>query len=119
MRIFDCGMSWTGAFRLPEDLGDDARADGAAALADREPESLVHGDRLDELDLHVRVVARHDHLLALRELDRARLGEHLPALDLLALRPAEERTRVVAGLRVVEGLVEHLDAGDDRLRRLR
>jgi hypothetical protein len=28
--------------------------------------------------------------------DRARLGEHLPALDLLALGAAEERTGVVA-----------------------
>src|SRR5207302_2362238 len=68
IRIFCCGTgaSWS----LLDDLGDDACTDGAAALADREAKSLVHGDRLDQLDLHVRVVARHDHLLALRELDR-------------------------------------------------
>src|SRR4029077_833121 len=49
--------------------------------------------------------------------DRPRLREHLPTLDLLALRATEERPGVVAGLRGVEGLVEHLDAGDDGLRR--
>src|SRR5439155_17906407 len=57
--------------RLLLDAGHDARTDGAAALADREAEAGVHGDRLDELDLHVRVVAGHDHLLPLGELDRA------------------------------------------------
>src|SRR4051812_33898222 len=140
------------------DLRDDAGADGAAALADRETETLIHGDRLDQLDLHVRVVARHDHLLALRELDgaghirrpevelrpvaveerrvaatfvlaqhvhlgvevrvrrdRARLAENLAALHLLALRAAEQRTRVVAGLGEVERLLEHLEARDDGL----
>src|SRR5205809_3441322 len=56
---------------LLDDLGHRAGADRAAALADREAETLIHGDRLDQLDLHLRVVARHDHLLALRELDRA------------------------------------------------
>src|SRR5215210_1039420 len=147
---------------LFRDLGYDAGADGAATLADREAQALVHGDRLDQLDLHVRVVARHDHLLALRELDRAghvrraeielravvveerrvpsalvlrehvdlgvevrvrrdraRLGEHLPALDLFALGAAQERAGVVAGLGVVERLLEHLEPGDDGLRDLR
>src|ERR671935_3254537 len=70
MRILDCGMRYRRPFLL-QDVRYDARADGAAALADSEPEALVHGDRLDELDLHVRVVARHDHLLTFRELDRA------------------------------------------------
>src|SRR4051794_620923 len=143
---------------LLDDLCDDAGTDGAAALADREAEALIHGDRLDQLDLHVGVVARHDHLLALRELDRARhvrraevelravvveersvasalvlredvdlglevrvrsdrrrLRQHLAALDLLTLDAAEERTRVVACLREVERLLEHLEAGDDGL----
>src|SRR5919201_3679266 len=68
MRIF-CANEPTPPLLL--DLGDDARTDGAAALADCEPETLIHRDRLAELDLHVRVVARHDHLLALRQLDRA------------------------------------------------
>src|SRR5207237_9301555 len=47
--------------------------------------------------------------------DRAGLREHLATLDLLALDAAEERTGVVAGLREVERLLEHLEPGDDRL----
>ena len=38
--------------RLFNDLGDDAGADGAAALADGEAQALVHGDGGDELHLH-------------------------------------------------------------------
>src|SRR5581483_11113388 len=47
--------------------------------------------------------------------DRAGLREHLAALDLLALDAAEQRARVVAGLREVERLLEHLETGDDGL----
>src|SRR4051794_22215918 len=57
--------------RLFEDLGDDARADGAAALADREAHLLFETDGGDELDRHRDVVARHDHLRALGELARS------------------------------------------------
>src|SRR5829696_5231993 len=123
---------------LLDDLGDHARADGAAALADREAQAGVHGDGLDQLDLHLDVVAGHDHLGPLGQLghpghvrraevelravaveerrvtallllqdvdlrlelgvrrDRARLAEHLPPLDLLALDAAEEAAHVVA-----------------------
>src|SRR4051794_37146834 len=49
---------------LLDDLGDDPRAYGATALADREPEALVHRDRLDQLDRHLDVVAGHHHLRA-------------------------------------------------------
>src|SRR2546426_6122709 len=42
---------------------------GPATLTDGEPEALLHGDRRDQLDRHDRVVARHDHLHALRQLD--------------------------------------------------
>src|SRR3954449_5192802 len=147
--------------RLLDDLGHDARPDRAATLADGEAQALVHGDRLDELDLHLDVVARHDHLRALGQVgdaghvgraevelgpiageerrvaaalllledvdlshelrvrgDRVRLAEHLPALDLLALDPAEQTADVVAGTALVEDLAEHLDAGDDRGRRV-
>ncbi len=51
--------------------------------------------------------------------DRAGLRQHLAALDLLALRAAQQCAGVVAGLREVEGLVEHLEARDDRLLDLR
>src|SRR5256714_9317315 len=150
------------AAALLDDLGDHPRADGAPALADREAETLVHGDRLDQLDRHLNVVARHDHLGALGEVrhpghigrpevelrpipveergvaatllllqavdlglelgvrrDRARLAQHLAALDLLALGAAEEAAHVVARATLVEDLAEHLDAGHDRARGLR
>src|SRR3978361_503152 len=51
--------------------------------------------------------------------DRAGLGQHLAALDVLALDATEQAARVVAGLALVERLVEHLDAGDDGLLGLR
>src|SRR6187200_3028711 len=144
MRIFCCATIPSFLYLL-RDLGDDAGADRATTLADGEPKSLVHGDRLDQLHRHLRVVARHDQLLALRERDLARhvrraevelravlgeerrvaatlllaedvdlsvevrvrrdragLREHLATLDLLALDTAEQRARVVAGLRRVE-----------------
>src|SRR3954464_2130114 len=100
MRIFCAISEPTPPLLL--DLGDDARTHGAATLADCEPETLVHRDRLAELDLHVRVVARHDHLLALRELDRAR---HVRRPE-VELRPvAVEERRVAATL----FLREHVD----------
>src|ERR1035441_10157983 len=52
---------------LLDDLRDPAGADGAAALANREPEAFLHGDRLDQVDVHVGPVARHDHLGAFRQ----------------------------------------------------
>src|SRR5690606_8153131 len=60
------------AFRpLLGDLRDDAGADRATALADREALLLFQRDRRDELDGHRDVVARHDHLHVLRQLDAA------------------------------------------------
>src|SRR5262249_32464203 len=41
----------------------------ATALADGEAETFFHGDRRDQLDLHLHVVTRQDHLHALRDLD--------------------------------------------------
>src|SRR4051794_20781037 len=52
-------------------VGHDSRADGATALSDGEPQTLVHGDRLDQLDLHLGVLARGDELAALGEVDDA------------------------------------------------
>src|SRR5262245_48634709 len=57
---------------LLEDLRDDAGADGAAALADRKPQTLFHRDRGDQLHLHLDVVPRHHHLGVRRQLHRAR-----------------------------------------------
>src|SRR5438132_7905120 len=56
---------------LLHDLDDPAGAHGTAALADGEAQALVHGDGLDELDVHGGVVARHDHLGALGQGDVA------------------------------------------------
>src|SRR5204863_7230978 len=55
------------ARRLLDDLRDPAGADGAAALADREPEVLLHGDWLDQVDVFVGTVARRDHFGSLGE----------------------------------------------------
>src|SRR6476620_4176325 len=56
---------------LLDDLRDDARADGATAFTDGEAQAFFHGDRGDQLDGDRHVVARHDHFLVLRQLDRA------------------------------------------------
>src|SRR5690606_17434933 len=67
---------WTGPVprhcasgELLEDLRDRAGADGAATLTDREALSLFDGDGLNQLDRHLRGVAGHDHLGALRQRD--------------------------------------------------
>src|SRR4026207_9298 len=124
MRIFWCAMWSTGPYPLLEDAGADAGADGAPALAEGEAEALIHGDRLDQLDLHVRVVAGHDHLLPLGQLDRA---GHVRRPE-VELRPvAVEERRVAPALVLREdvhlglevrvrrdraGLREHLAALD-------
>src|ERR1700755_3210139 len=56
---------------LLDDLGDDACADGLAALADGEALLLLERDGPDELDRDLHVVTRHHHLDLLGELDRA------------------------------------------------
>ena len=137
---------------------DGAGTDGPATLADGEPLADLDGDRGDQFDAHLDVVAGHDHLgpvgqpdgpghvgraqvelrpVAVVErgmaaalllgqdvdlggelgvgLDRAGLGQDLAALDLLALDAPDEAADVVAGLTLVEQLLEHLDAGDHDL----
>ena len=44
-------------------------------------------------------------------LDAARLGQHLPPLHLGPLDPAQEAAHVVAGLALIQGLLEHLHPG--------
>src|SRR5438132_3981744 len=51
-------------------------------------------------------------------LDRAGLGQHLAALDLLALDAAQQAADIVARLARIQQLVEHLDAGHDGLARV-
>src|SRR5688572_2725410 len=143
---------------LFRDLGNDAGADRATALADGEAEAFLARDGRDQLDVHRDVVARHHHLDALRQRhhagdvrgaevelrpvvaeergvatallllqhvdlglellvrgDRPRLGQHLAALDLLALDAAEQEADVVTRPALVEQLAEHLDARAGRL----
>src|SRR5207302_2690133 len=57
---------------LLQDLGDHAGTHGAAAFADREPQLLLHRNRRDQLDRHLRVVPRHHHLHPRRQLHRPR-----------------------------------------------
>src|SRR2546426_789407 len=68
MMMFSRGI----ASALLQDLGGHAGADGAAAFADRKPQLLLHRDRRDQLDRHLRVVPRHHHLHAGGQLHRPR-----------------------------------------------
>src|SRR5580704_509187 len=56
---------------LLDDLRNPTGADGPAALADSEAQALLHGDRLDQVDLHLGVVAGQHHLGALRQVHHA------------------------------------------------
>src|SRR3546814_3743845 len=53
------------------DRRDNPCADRAATFANGEAQTLLHGDRSDQLDRQLDVVARHDHLGALGEDDLA------------------------------------------------
>src|SRR5699024_7046208 len=51
-----------------DNLGHTTSANGTGAFADSEAQALVHSNWLDELNGHVDVIARHDHLDTLRQL---------------------------------------------------
>src|SRR3990170_67103 len=71
------------------DLDDAAGGDGAATLTDREPQTLIHRDRVDQLHPHLRVVSRHHHLSPLRQRDQP--GDiRRPEIELRPI-PTEER----------------------------
>ena len=67
------------------------------------------GDRAREIVVVVYLLDR---------LERVGLAEHLAALHVVALQPAQQAADVVAGVARLQQLVEHLDAGDRRLLRL-
>src|SRR3546814_8427088 len=77
------GLGHGSCSRLLDDLGDAAGAHGTTTLTDREPKTILHRDRIDQIHLHHRVVTRHAHLRALRQL-------HMPS-DVS--RPEEELRR--------------------------
>src|SRR5437773_11521065 len=85
MMMFSRGI----ASALLQDLGGHAGADGAAAFADRKPQLLLHRDRRDQLDRHLRVVPRHHHLHPRRQLHRPRHVRR-PQVKLRPI-PLEER----------------------------
>src|SRR5438128_12254542 len=88
---------------LLNDARDDARTDGAAALADGEAKLLLHRDRYDQRDLHRDVVARHHHLGAGRQGDDA---GHVGGAE-IELRPVvgeERRMTATLFLRTDVGL---------------
>src|SRR5579884_541391 len=93
---------------LLEDLGDPTRADGAAALADGEAQALLHGDGLDQLDLHLGVVARHDHLGALGEGDDA---GHVRRTEVELRAVVVEERRVPATLVLAQDVDLRLEVG--------
>src|SRR5215208_5813080 len=93
---------------LLDDFGDHPGADGAAALADREAQAGIHGDGLDQLDLHLDVVAWHHHLGALRQLGDA---GHVRGAE-VELRPvAVEERRVAPALLLLEDVDLGLELG--------
>src|SRR3972149_1111893 len=100
---------------LLDDFRDDAGAHGASALADREPELLLHRHRRDQLHRHLDVVPGHHHLHALRKGPHARHARR-PEVELRTV-PVEKR-RVAAPLLLrqdVRGRLELL-VGSDRPR---
>src|SRR5207249_2762685 len=93
MRIFPAIRCLDSSLLL--DFGGDPGAHRAAALADREAEPFLHGDRRDQLDRHLGVVARHHHLHSRRQLDRPRYVRRAE----VELRPVPlEERRVAAAL---------------------
>src|SRR4030088_821171 len=101
---------------LLDDLCDDAGADGAAALADGEAQTLVHRDRRDQLHLHRDVVARHHHLRPCRQYHRPR---HIrrPEVELWAVVREERRMTPALLLGQDVGLALEIRVRRDRPRR--
>src|ERR1041385_7946516 len=93
---------------LFDDARDDAGADGAATLADREAQFLFHRDRHDQVHFHRDVVARHHHFGAFRQMHHA---GHVGGAE-IELRPVvgEER-RVTAALLLSEDVGFGLELG--------
>ncbi len=55
--------------QLSDNRSNNARANGTAAFADCEAQTLVHRDWVDQGNNHLDVVARHDHLNAFWQLN--------------------------------------------------
>src|SRR3954447_22145243 len=113
-----------GPSQLFDYLGNDARADGSPALSNGEPEALIHGDRLNELDLHLGVLTRCHELAAVGELDdagdvsraevelRPIAGDERRVATALLLLQAVDLRLVLGVRRDRAGLAEHLASLD-------
>src|ERR1700733_12505207 len=88
--------------RLLDDLADGTGADGPAAFADSEAQTLLHGHRRVQRDLQLDVVARHHHLRAFRQLRRAR---HVRRAEVELRTVAVEERRMTTAL----FLRQHID----------
>src|SRR4029450_6751227 len=98
MRILGPATASLPLFRLGallDDLGDASGAHGPAALADREAEALLHGDRRTEAEGHLDGVAGHDHLPPLGQVRRA---GHVGRAEVELRAVAGEERRVAAAL---------------------
>src|SRR5215510_3938394 len=87
----DWSVYGTSAIRkfLFDHLGDCPRSDRSPAFPDREPQSLLHRDRRDQLDRQLRVVSGHHHLYPFVQRRHSRHVRR-PKVKLRPV-PAEER----------------------------
>src|SRR6266508_934692 len=103
------------AHRLLQDFGDGAGADGAAAFADRETQTLLHRDGRDQVDLQRHRVPGHHHLHPLRQL---RCPRHVrrPEEKLRPVPVEERRVTAPLLLRQDVGLCRELHVRRNRSR---
>src|SRR5215467_12947365 len=99
----------TGApVRLLANSGNPTRADGPAAFTDREPKPLFHSDRLNQLHLHLGVVAREHHLGAFRQVDHT---GHVGGTEVELRTVVVEERRVPAALVLGQDVDLRLELG--------
>src|SRR5512139_946065 len=93
---------------LLRDASDNPCADGTAAFANCEAQTLVHGDRSDQLHAQRNVVARHHHLRAFRQLNFAR---HVGRAEIELRTVVREERRVTAALVLRQDVNFRLEVG--------
>src|SRR5262249_13138199 len=94
--------------QLLDDRSDDAGADGAATLADREAKLLLHRNRHDQVHFHGDVVARHHHLGAFRQVHDT---GHVGGAEVELRTVVGEERRVTAALFLGEDVSLSLELG--------
>src|SRR3954466_1962769 len=93
---------------LLDDARDDAGADGAATLADREAQFLFHRDRHDQVHFHRDVVARHHHFGALGQMHHP---GHVGGAEVELRAVVGEERRVASALLLGEDVRLGLELG--------